>query len=200
MGDTYPNATIYNCKLVIFRMRITKVTTKTGDKGETSLGTGERVRKDHPRVNALGDLDYLNSVIGWTVSSFSDSQIGQELKKIQQDIFNISGDISLPDSESVLLKKERIKDIEDHIDIIANKLPPLKEFILPGGSELISRLHISRTSCRNAERSLISMYGNENLNQLHAKYMNRLSDYLFLLARLVKHNEGVKEEHWDLEK
>lgn len=200
MGDTYPPTVIYNCKLVIFRMRITKVTTKTGDTGETSLGTGERVRKDHPRVNALGDLDYLNSVIGWTVSPFSDSQIGRELKKIQQDIFNISGDISLPDSESVLLKKERIKDIEDHIDIITNKLPPLKEFILPGGSELISRLHIARTSCRNAERSLISMYGNENLNQLHAKYMNRLSDYLFLLARLVKHNEGVKEEHWDLEK
>jgi len=200
MGDTYPPTAIYNCKLVIFRMRITKVTTKTGDKGETSLGRGERVRKDHPRVNALGDLDYLNSVIGWTVSPFSDSQIGRELKKIQQDIFNISGDISLPDSESVLLKKERIKDIEDHIDIITNKLPPLKEFILPGGSELISRLHIARTSCRNAERSLISMYGNENLNQLHAKYMNRLSDYLFLLARLVKHNEGVKEEHWDLEK
>ena len=200
MGDTYPPTAIYNCKLVIFRMRITKVTTKTGDKGETSLGRGERVRKDHPRVNALGDLDYLNSVIGWTMSSFSDSQIGRELKKIQQDIFNISGDISLPDSESVLLKKERIKDIEDHIDIITNKLPPLKEFILPGGSELISRLHIARTSCRNAERSLISMYGNENLNQLHAKYMNRLSDYLFLLARLVKHNEGVKEEHWDLEK
>ena len=200
MGDTYPPTVIYNCKLVIFRMRITKVTTKTGDKGETSLGRGERVRKDHPRVNALGDLDYLNSVIGWTVSPFSDSQIGRELKKIQQDIFNISGDISLPDSESVLLKKERIKDIEDHIDIITNKLPPLEEFILPGGSELISRLHIARTSCRNAERSLISMYGNENLNQLHAKYMNRLSDYLFLLARLVKHNEGVKEEHWDLEK
>ena len=200
MGDTNPPTVIYNCKLVIFRMRITKVTTKTGDKGETSLGRGERVRKDHPRVNALGDLDYLNSVIGWTMSSFSDSQIGRELKKIQQDIFNISGDISLPDSESVLLKKERIKDIEDHIDIITNKLPPLKEFILPGGSELISRLHIARTSCRNAERSLISMYGNENLNQLHAKYMNRLSDYLFLLARLVKHNEGVKEEHWDLEK
>ncbi len=200
MGDTCPPAAIYNCKLVIFRMRITKVTTKTGDKGETSLGTGERVRKDHPRVNALGDLDYLNSVIGWTVSSLSDSHIGQELKNIQQDIFNISGDISLPDSESVLLKKERIKDIEDHIDVITNKLPPLKEFILPGGSELISRLHIARTSCRNAERSLISMYGNQNLNQLHAKYMNRLSDYLFLLARLVKHNEGVKEEHWDLEK
>ena len=200
MGDTYPPTVIYNCKLVIFRMRITKVTTKTGDKGETSLGRGERVRKDHPRVNALGDLDYLNSVIGWTVSPFSDSQIGQELKKIQQDIFNISGDISLPDSESALLKKERVKDIEDHIDIITNKLPPLKEFILPGGSELISRLHIARTSCRNAERSLISMYGNENLNQLHAKYMNRLSDYLFSLARLVKHNEGVKEEHWDLEK
>ncbi|MBE77466.1 MAG: cobalamin adenosyltransferase, partial [Candidatus Marinimicrobia bacterium] len=86
-------------------MRITKVTTKTGDAGQTSLGSGERVKKDHPRVNLLGDLDHLNSVIGWTITSFSDNHIIEELKKIQQDIFNISGDVSLPDRESVLLKE-----------------------------------------------------------------------------------------------
>jgi len=181
-------------------MRITKVTTKTGDSGKTSLGSGERVKKDHPRVCLLGDLDHLNSVIGWTITSFSDNHIIEELKKIQQDIFNISGDVSLPDRESVLLKKDRIGYIENKIDKITKELPPLKEFILPGGSECISRLHISRTSCRKAERSLISMCEHTELNDLHAKYINRLSDYLFLLARFVKHTEGVNEEHWALEK
>ena len=181
-------------------MRITKVTTKTGDAGQTSLGSGERVKKDHPRVNLLGDLDHLNSVIGWTITSFSDNHIIEELKKIQQDIFNISGDVSLPDRESVLLKEDRIGYIENKIDKITKELPPLKEFILPGGSECISRLHISRTSCRKAERSLISMCEDTELNDLHIKYMNRLSDYLFLLARFVKHTEGVNEEHWALEK
>ena len=181
-------------------MRITKVTTKTGDTGTTSLGSGERVKKDHPRVNLLGDLDHLNSVVGWTITVFSDNHIIEELKKIQQDIFNISGDISLPDRESVLLTEERILYIESQIDKITKELPPLKEFILPGGSECISRLHISRTSCRKAERSLISMYDDTELNELHTKYMNRLSDYLFLLARLVKHTEGVNEEHWALKK
>ena len=181
-------------------MRITKVTTKTGDTGTTNLGSGERVKKDHPRVNLLGDLDHLNSVIGWTITSFSDNHIIEELKKIQQDIFNISGDVSLPDRESVLLKEDRIGYIENKIDKITKELPPLKEFILPGGSECISRLHISRTSCRKAERSLISMCEDNELNDLHAKYMNRLSDYLFLLARFVKHTEGVNEEHWALEK
>ena len=181
-------------------MRITRVTTKTGDMGETSLGTGTRVRKDHPRVSVLGDLDHLNSIIGWTICSCVNIHLAGELKNIQQDIFNISGDISLPYTESKLLKKERLDAIEEHIDKITKKLPPLREFILPGGSEFISRLHIARTSCRKAERSLVSMYNNEDFNELHAKYINRLSDYLFLFARLVNHNEGAEEEHWLLDK
>ncbi len=181
-------------------MRITKVTTKTGDAGKTSLGSGERVKKNHPRVNLLGDLDHLNSVIGWTITPFSDNHIIEELKRIQQDIFNISADISLPDRESVLLTEDRLVYIENQIDKIAKELPTLKEFILPGGSECVSRLHISRTSCRKAERSLVSMYDDTELNDLHAQYMNRLSDYLFLLARFVKYTEGVNEEHWALKK
>ena len=106
----------------------------------------------------------------------------------------------MPDRESVLLTEDRLVYIENQIDKIAKELPTLKEFILPGGSECVSRLHISRTSCRKAERSLVSMYDDTELNDLHAQYMNRLSDYLFLLARFVKYTEGVNEEHWALKK
>ena len=181
-------------------MRITKVTTKTGDAGETGLGTGQRVQKNHPRIMVLGELDHLNSIIGWVISACEDKELAKPLKNIQQDIFNIGADMSLPERDADLLKKERLTDLEHQIDSITSILPPLKEFILPGGSEFISRIHIARTSCRNTEREMISMFNNEGASELHGKYINRLSDYLFLLARLVKHIEGVEEEHWRLEK
>ena len=93
-------------------MRITKVTTKTGDAGQTSLGSGERVKKTHPRINLLGELDHFNSVLGWTITSLSDNDFIEELKNIQQDIFNISGDVSIPKADSGLLKEERLIYIE----------------------------------------------------------------------------------------
>tara|TARA_X000000368_G_scaffold339201_1_gene277294 strand:- start:40 stop:585 length:546 start_codon:yes stop_codon:yes gene_type:complete len=181
-------------------MRITKVTTKTGDAGQTSLGTGQIVKKDHPRVNVLGEFDHLNSIIGWAVSVCPSDQLALDLKNIQQDIFNISADMSLPERKINLLKNERIAELEKHIDKMTDILPPLKEFILPGGSEFVSRLHIIRTSCRNAERSMVTMFDNDCSENAHLKYINRLSDYLFLLARLAKHNEGSKEEFWVFEK
>ena len=181
-------------------MRITKVTTRTGDTGQTSLGSGERVKKNHPRINLLGELDHFNSVIGWTITSFSDNNIIKKLKSIQQDIFNISGDVSIPEGGSGLLKEERLIYIESQIESITSQLPPLREFILPGGSESASRLHIARTVCRKVERALVATYENDEFNDMHLKYINRLSDYLFLLARLAKHNEGLNEEHWDLNK
>ena len=181
-------------------MRITKVTTKTGDAGETALGSGKRVQKDHLRIMVLGELDHLNSIIGWAISACGNKELTKPLKNIQQDIFNIGADMSLPERDADLLKKERLTDLEHQIDSITNVLPPLKEFILPGGNELISRIHIARTTCRNTERAMISMFNSEGVNELHGKYINRLSDYLFSLARLVKHNEGVKEEHWAFEK
>ena len=181
-------------------MRITKVTTKTGDAGETGLGTGQRVQKDHPTIMVLGELDHLNSIIGWAINACENKELAKPLKNIQQDIFNIGADMSLPERDADLLKKERLADLEAQIESITNILPPLKEFILPGGSEFISRIHIARTSCRNTEREMISMFNSEEPSELHGKYINRLSDYLFLLARLVKHNEGVKEEHWAFEK
>ena len=200
MGHSDSNAAFYYSQLVIFWMRITKVTTKTGDDGQTGLGTGKRVHKDHPIILVLGELDHLNSIIGWTISACKNKESVKSLKNIQQDIFNIGADMSMPERDVDLLKKDRITDLEHQIEKITDVLPPLKEFILPGGSELISRIHIARTTCRNAERAMISMFNSEGANELHGKYINRLSDYLFLLARLVKHNEGVKEEHWTFEK
>ena len=181
-------------------MRITKVTTKTGDGGKTSLGNGQRVHKNHPIINTLGELDYLNSIIGWAEVESANESYSRELKNIQQDIFNISGDLSLPDSDVSLLKEERIIHLEKMIKSMNEKLPPLEEFILPGGSELNARLHIARTTCRNSERSLVSLHLEHNKNETHAKYLNRLSDYLFLLARDVAQSENQNEEHWELEK
>tara|TARA_B100002052_G_scaffold131857_1_gene121113 strand:- start:1979 stop:2581 length:603 start_codon:yes stop_codon:yes gene_type:complete len=200
MGRSDSNAAFYHSQLVIFWMRITKVTTKTGDAGQTGLGTGQRVQKDHLRIIVLGELDHLNSIIGWTISACKNKELAKSLKNIQQDIFNIGADMSMPERDADLLNKDRITDLEHQVEKITDVLPPLKEFILPGGSELISRIHIARTTCRNTERAMISMFNSEGANVLHGKYINRLSDYLFLLARLVKHNEGVKEEHWTFEK
>jgi cob(I)alamin adenosyltransferase len=200
MGRPDSNAAFYHSQLVILWMRITKVTTKTGDAGETGLGSGKRVQKNHPRIMVLGELDHLNSIIGWAISACGNKELAKPLKNIQQDIFNIGADMSLPERDADLLKKERLTDLEHQIDSITNVLPPLKEFILPGGNELISRIHIARTTCRNTERAMISMFNSEGVNELHGKYINRLSDYLFSLARLVKHNEGVEEEHWAFEK
>ena len=200
MGHSDSNAAFYHSQLVILWMRITKVTTKTGDAGQTGLGTGQRVQKNHPRIMVLGELDHLNSIIGWAISACKNKELAKSLKNIQQDIFNIGADMSLPERDADLLKKERLTDLEHQIDSITNVLPPLKEFILPGGNELISRIHIARTTCRNTERAMVSMFNSEGVNELHGKYINRLSDYLFSLARLVKHNEGVEEEQWAFEK
>ena len=181
-------------------MRITKVTTKTGDGGKTSLGDGQRIPKNHPIINSLGDLDHLNSILGWAEVATSNEIYSKDLKNIQQDIFNISGDISLPEGNTALLSVDRIDYLEKKIKEMSNNLPPLKEFILPGGSEFNSRLHIARTTCRKSERSLVAMYQKQKRNDIHAKYLNRLSDYLFLLARVVRLEKNQEEEHWELNK
>ena len=112
-------------------MRITKVTTKTGDDGKTGLGDGQRITKNHPIINALGDLDHLNSIIGWAEAASSNKIYSQELKNIQQDIFNISGDISLPDRDTALLSMDRIDYLEEKIKEMSNDLPPLKNSYCP---------------------------------------------------------------------
>ena len=126
--------------------------------------------------------------------------VKNDLERVQQDLFDLGGELAMPEIRLQLLNAERLQWLENETEKLNKSLPPLKEFILPGGNELISRIHIARTTCRNTERAMISMFNSEGVNELHGKYINRLSDYLFSLARLVKHNEGVEEEHWTFEK
>mgnify|MGYP006154590817 CR=1 FL=1 len=180
-------------------MRITRVTTKTGDQGTTSYGENNRVMKTHPRVEALGEVDHLNSIIGWVIASATKNKsIYNSMKLIQQDLFNIGGELSVPDLKTKLLLKTRVTDLEEIINKLTEELPPLKEFILPGGNELSSRIHIARTTCRNVERILVNLYKEDLVSENnHLKYINRLSDYLFILARYSNHTLGLKDEHWD---
>ena len=180
-------------------MRITKVTTKTGDKGKTSLGDGRLVSKSNERICAFGSIDNLNSYIGW-VSVIATPELLKDLMKIQQDLFNLGGELSVPLDALNLLKIDRLNWLEAEIEKINSNLPELKEFILPIGNELCTRVHILRTECRNAERDLVKLDEKENGISLHIKYLNRLSDYFFVLARKIQYETNNDEIHWDHKK
>jgi len=177
-------------------MRITKVTTKTGDSGETGLGNGERVSKNSPRVHAMGAVDKLNSIIGWTRTKSID-KIDKYLEKIQQDLFNIGGELAIPDVDINLLDESRLNWLEEKTETLNSTLPPLNEFILPGGNEYASRLHISRAECRESERLIIALSQDEYVPEMHKKYINRLSDFLFVLARIAMMEKGDSEISWE---
>ena len=169
----YFSATIYCLNIYFLLVRITKVTTKIGDNGKTNLGDGSFVSKSSHRVCAFGSIDNLNSFIGWA-SVVSSSTLQNKLKKIQQDLFNIGGELSLPNESLNLIKVNRLEWLESEINHINKKLPPLREFILPNGNELCTRIHIARTECRNAERDLVKLSESEKVPPLHNKYLNRL--------------------------
>ena len=196
MVYSYFSAAIYCFNFYFLLVRITKVTTKVGDNGKTNLGDGSFVSKSSYRVCAFGSIDNLNSFIGW-VSVISSSTLQNKLKSIQQDLFNIGGELSIPDENLNLIKINRLAWLESEINVINKKLPPLKEFILPNGSELCTRIHIARTECRNAERDLVKLSEREEVPPLHNKYLNRLSDYFFVLAREVQLESNDNEIHWD---
>tara|TARA_B100000941_G_scaffold282019_1_gene250064 strand:- start:254 stop:793 length:540 start_codon:yes stop_codon:yes gene_type:complete len=179
-------------------MRITKVTTRTGDLGETGLGNGERLSKNSLRIHALGSVDKLNSYIGWTKVE-STGKIEDILGEIQQDLFNIGGELAVPDVEMNLLTEQKSVWMENMIENFNDKLPALTEFILPGGNELSARLHLSRTQCRETERCIIGLKENEFVPDKHNRYLNRLSDLLFVFARTALIEDGLDEKSWDYE-
>ena len=176
-------------------MRITKVTTKTGDAGQTGLGNGERVSKNSLRIHAMGSVDKLNSIIGWARIQ-SNKQSDRALEEIQQDLFNLGGELAIPDVELNLLKNSRVDWLDSNTEKINSLLPPLNEFILPGGSEFTARVHIARSECRDSERAIIALSENEYVPSSHKKYINRLSDFLFVLSRIEtlqnKHGDNIK--------
>ena len=180
-------------------MRITKVTTKTGDRGETGLGNGERVSKNNIRIHAIGSIDKMNSFLGW-VRLEAKENIDIALGKIQQDLFNIGAELAIPDVEMNLLVEARIKWLDDITEKYNKELPQLDEFILPGGTEFSSRLHILRTECRETERIVIGLSEKEFVPDLYKKYLNRLSDFFFVLARIAMLDQGIPEINWQYDK
>jgi len=176
------------------KKRITKVYTKTGDKRLTSLVGGKRVSKASARVEAYGDVDELNSVLGIVRAEAKDNEIKEIINEIQNDLFIIGADLaSPPEIEVPRIKKERIKELEKTIDKFLKELEPLKEFILPSGSSGGPYLHLARTVSRRAERRIVKLMEEEGLNENVLAYMNRLSDLLFVMAR-IENKRGNFEE------
>ncbi len=178
---------------------LNKIYTKTGDKGETALGDGSRVSKDSERVIAYGNVDELNASIG-IVKNYASQEMSEILSEIQNDLFDLGADLCVPDENTsqkkLKISNNQIKKLESNIDSMNKTLQPLKSFILPGGSKTASFMHLSRTICRRAERSLVSLNRKEKINKNALKYLNRLSDWLFVASRL-DNQENSSEILWE---
>lgn len=177
-----------------------RVYTRTGDTGETSLASGKRVGKDHPRLEAYGTIDELNAHIGVIESQIPDKLEKERLKGIQKRVFLVSSLLAVDDPCTLqklpAILDEDITDLEKAMDRMLDLLPPLNNFILPSGHMLVGQCHVARTVCRRAERVMIHLAPDIDLNPLLVRYINRLSDYLFVLARKVAFDLGVGETIW----
>ena len=175
-----------------------KIYTKTGDDGTTGLQGGRRISKSNIRILAYGAVDELNASIGLILSSKIDTELEKLLKSIQNDLFVVGSDLSNPDLSSTKnrVTAEMVVNIEKNIDLFENELPPITNFILPGGHEIASLLHIARTITRRAETQVISLDESGIVNEECKKYLNRLSDLLFVLARIVNKKNGFEDIIW----
>lgn len=175
--------------------RLTKIYTKTGDAGETGLGDGSRIAKDHVRMHTIGTVDELNCHIGLLVAMLAaDDSLRPMLLRIQNDLFDLGGELSIPGY--ALIVETRITELENTLDELNEPLPPLKNFILPGGSLAAAQCHLARTVCRRAERDIVSLSREVEINQQGRIYLNRLSDLLFVCARSLARREGSAEILW----
>jgi cob(I)alamin adenosyltransferase len=180
-----------------------KIYTRTGDGGETGLFGGGRVPKSHTRVEAYGTVDELNAALGLAVLSVSDEEIVERLKRVQQDLFTIGSSLATPGAEDGTARvqipavpPERVQEMEAWIDASDGETPELRAFILPGGTEGAAALHLARTVCRRAERTVVRLASGDSIEPVVLRYLNRLSDLLFSLARLENHRAGVPDVPW----
>jgi len=179
-------------------MRINRVYTRTGDSGQTSLVGGTRVSKSSLRVEAYGEVDELNSVIGAARARSQDGQVDDVLGLIQNDLFTLGADLaSTSDITVPRIDESFVTRLEQYSDQFLSELEPLKEFILPGGNEAGALLHLARTVARRAERRAVALSEAEEINPEAIVYLNRLSDLLFILARAINHRSGVQEKMTD---
>lgn len=181
-----------------------KIYTKTGDKGTTSLVGGQRVPKNSARLEAYGTVDELNSCIGIVRSCKLNAPLAEELVEIQRRLFDVGGNLATDPSDlqvKVCIREEDIIMLEHAIDRMDAEVPPMKAFVLPGGdSQAVSFCHLARTICRRAERRILDLSAQSDVDELLLKYINRLSDYLFMLSRKIAHDEGIEEMKWEARK
>ncbi len=180
-------------------VKLTKIYTRGGDKGKTSLGNGARVSKADARVEAYGDVDETNAVIGLVRLNVS-GEADETLARIQNDLFDLGADLCTPEQEKpkyppLRVTKEQVVWLEEEIDRLNSELSPLNSFILPGGSQASAYLHLARTVCRRAERRMIVLGDSDTINPDAIAYINRLSDFLFVLGRYLN-NKGAEDVLW----
>jgi cob(I)alamin adenosyltransferase len=179
--------------------RLSAIATRTGDAGSTGLGDGSRVSKADPRVVAMGDVDELNSAIGlllaFGVPLQGELQMGKLLASIQQDLFDLGGELSIPGY--TLLKSERVAALDAWLAAANATLPRLEEFILPGGSISAAQSHMCRTACRRAERAVVQLAELQAVSHTARQYLNRLSDLLFVMSRMLNRGNDEAEPMWD---
>jgi cob(I)alamin adenosyltransferase len=174
--------------------RLTKIYTRTGDQGSTGLGDGSRVPKDGPRIEAFGAIDETNSAIGVLLAAALPDDVRVTLTQVQHDLFDLGGELAIPGTN--MIKPEHVARLEAELDAYNEPLPPLKEFILPGGGPATAACHLARSICRRAERRTWTLAGADHVAPDALKYLNRLSDLLFVLARVLARHEGVGDVLW----
>lgn len=168
--------------------RLSKIATRTGDGGETGLGDGTRVSKSSARIHALGDVDELNSAIGVLLCEDMPADLSALLTEIQHDLFDLGGELAIPGYH--LIKTEQVARLDAELERLNAELTPLKEFILPGGNVAAATAHVARAVCRRAERRVVSLAHAETVNAPVLGYLNRLSDLLFVIARVLARADG----------
>ncbi|MFS2158730.1 cob(I)yrinic acid a,c-diamide adenosyltransferase [Pseudomonas sp. Pseusp122] len=186
--------------------RLSKIYTRTGDKGETGLGDGRRVAKDHPRVEAIGEVDTLNSQLGLLLAGLAEQaqalpglrELITVLEPCQHRLFDLGGELAMPTYQA--LNQAEVERLEAAIDLWNEELGPLENFILPGGSSLIAQAHVCRSLARGAERRCQQLNAVEPLGEVGLAYINRLSDLLFVAARLIARRQGIAEILWEAAK
>jgi cob(I)alamin adenosyltransferase len=174
--------------------RLSKIATRTGDKGETGLGDGARVGKDSARIQALGDIDELNSSIGVLLAEKMPAKLREALLRVQHGLFDLGGEVCIPGH--VMITEAHVAHLDALLAEHNKGIPPLKEFILPGGTRAAALAHLSRTVCRRAERSVVALGRAEPVGERARQYLNRLSDLLFVLGRTLNRAAGKGDVLW----
>ncbi|PWF47856.1 cob(I)yrinic acid a,c-diamide adenosyltransferase [Massilia glaciei] len=178
--------------------RLSKIATRTGDNGTTGLGDGSRTEKDSLRVHALGEVDELNSFVGLLLCEDMPAALREELVSIQHDLFDLGGELCIPGYK--LITDEHVERLDGLLEKYNADLPALKDFILPAGSRAASVAHVCRTVCRRAERAIVTLGKNETINEHPRQYVNRLSDLMFVLSRVLNRFAGGSDVLWQHER